>query len=82
MLITIEEGAVGGFGSHVAHYLSHEGLLDGGLKFRPLVMPDIYMDQASPDNMYMQAKLDRAGIIDVVFKALGTEKTVLPFSSK
>ncbi|MBO6917879.1 MAG: 1-deoxy-D-xylulose-5-phosphate synthase [Rhizobiaceae bacterium] len=82
VLITIEEGAVGGFGSHVAHYLSHEGLLDGGLKFRPLVMPDIYMDQASPDNMYMQAKLDRAGIIDVVFKALGTEKTVLPFSSK
>lgn len=82
VLITIEEGAVGGFGSHVAHYLSHEGLLDGGLKFRPLVMPDIYMDQASPDNMYMQAKLDRAGIIDVVFKTLGTEKTVLPFSSK
>ena len=82
VLITIEEGAVGGFGSHVAHYLSHAGLLDGGLKFRPLVMPDIYMDQASPDNMYMQAKLDRAGIIDVVFKALGTEKTVLPFSSK
>lgn len=82
VLITIEEGAVGGFGSHVAHYLSHEGLLDGGLKFRPLVMPDIYMDQASPDNMYMQAKLDRAGIIDVVFKALGTEKIVLPFSSK
>ncbi|MEP3496529.1 MAG: 1-deoxy-D-xylulose-5-phosphate synthase, partial [Lentilitoribacter sp.] len=82
MLITIEEGAVGGFGSHVSHFLSHEGLLDGGLKFRPLVMPDIYMDQASPDAMYMQAKLDRAGILDVVFKALGTEKTVLPFNTK
>ncbi|MEP2980516.1 MAG: 1-deoxy-D-xylulose-5-phosphate synthase [Lentilitoribacter sp.] len=82
VLITIEEGAVGGFGSHVSHFLSHEGLLDGGLKFRPLVMPDIYMDQASPDAMYMQAKLDRAGILDVVFKALGTEKTVLPFNTK
>lgn len=82
MLITIEEGAVGGFGSHVSHFLSHEGLLDGGLKFRPLVMPDIYMDQASPDAMYMRAKLDRAGILDVVFKALGTEKTVLPFNTK
>ncbi|MEO9460617.1 MAG: 1-deoxy-D-xylulose-5-phosphate synthase [Lentilitoribacter sp.] len=81
MLITIEEGAVGGFGSHVSHFLSHEGLLDGGLKFRPLVMPDIYMDQASPDAMYMQAKLDRAGILDVVFKALGAEKTVLPFNT-
>lgn len=81
VLITIEEGAVGGFGSHVSHFLSHEGLLDGGLKFRPLVMPDIYMDQASPDAMYMQAKLDRAGILDVVFKALGAEKTVLPFNT-
>lgn len=81
MLITVEEGAVGGFGSHVSHFLSHEGLLDGGLKFRPLVMPDIYMDQASPDAMYMQAKLDRAGILDVVFKALGAEKTVLPFNT-
>ncbi|MEP3196968.1 MAG: 1-deoxy-D-xylulose-5-phosphate synthase [Lentilitoribacter sp.] len=81
VLITIEEGAVGGFGSHVSHFLSHEGLLDGGLKFRPLVMPDIYMDQASPDAMYMQAKLDRAGILDIVFKALGAEKTVLPFNT-
>lgn len=81
MLITVEEGAIGGFGSHVSHFLSHEGLLDGGLKFRPLVMPDIYMDQASPDAMYMQAKLDRAGILDVVFKALGAEKTVLPFNT-
>jgi 1-deoxy-D-xylulose-5-phosphate synthase len=44
-------------------------------------MPDIYMDQASPDAMYMQAKLDRAGILDVVFKALGAEKTVLPFNT-
>ena len=82
VLITIEEGAVGGFGSHVSHFLSHEGLLDNGLKFRPLVMPDIFMDQAKPEAMYMQAQLDRAGILDCVFKALGTERTVLPFSGK
>jgi 1-deoxy-D-xylulose-5-phosphate synthase len=62
--------------------LSHAGLLDNGLKFRPLVMPDIYMDQASPETMYMQAKLDRAGILDVAFKALGTERSVLPFTTK
>lgn len=82
VLLTIEEGSIGGFGSHVSHFLSHEGLLDGGLKFRPLVMPDIYMDQASPDTMYMQAQLDRAGILDVVFKALGTERSILPFTNK
>jgi 1-deoxy-D-xylulose-5-phosphate synthase len=82
VLLTIEEGAIGGFGSHVSHFLSHAGLLDNGLKFRPLVMPDIYMDQASPETMYMQAKLDRAGILDVAFKALGTERSVLPFTTK
>ena len=44
VLITIEEGAIGGFGSHVLHYLSHAGLLDGGLKVRPMVLPDIFID--------------------------------------
>lgn len=82
VLLTIEEGSVGGFGSHVGHFLSHNGFLDGGLKFRPLVMPDIYMDQANPDVMYSQALLDKAGIIDTVFKALGTERSVLPFTNK
>ncbi|WP_162651970.1 1-deoxy-D-xylulose-5-phosphate synthase [Lentilitoribacter sp. Alg239-R112] len=80
VLITIEEGAVGGFGSHVSHFLSHEGLLDHGLKFRPLVMPDIYMDQAKPEDMYLKAGLDRAGIIDTAFKALGAERKILPLS--
>ena len=72
VLITIEEGSVGGFGSHVLQYLAMEGLLDGGLKVRPLAMPDLFMDQASPDVMYAKAGLDRAAIVETVFKALGT----------
>jgi 1-deoxy-D-xylulose-5-phosphate synthase len=71
VLITIEEGSVGGFGSHVLQFLAMEGLLDGGLKVRSMVMPDIFMDHASPDVMYARAGLDRKGIVDTVFQALG-----------
>ena len=71
VLITIEEGAVGGFGSHVLQFLAMEGLLDHGLKVRPLVLPDIWMEQAKPDAMYAKAGLDRAGIVSTVFRALG-----------
>jgi 1-deoxy-D-xylulose-5-phosphate synthase len=71
VLITIEEGAVGGFGSHVLQFLAMEGLLDHGLKVRPLVLPDIWMEQAKPDAMYAKAGLDRAGIVSTVFKTLG-----------
>jgi len=75
VLITIEEGAVGGFGSHVLQFMSSEGLLDHGLKVRSMVLPDIWMEQASPDVMYAKAGLDRAGIVRTVFGALG--KTVV-----
>jgi 1-deoxy-D-xylulose-5-phosphate synthase len=71
VLITIEEGAVGGFGSHVLQFLAIEGLLDHGLKVRPLVLPDVWMEQAKPDAMYARAGLDRAGIVSTVFRALG-----------
>jgi 1-deoxy-D-xylulose-5-phosphate synthase len=71
VLITVEEGSVGGFGAHVLHFLAHEGLLDGGLKVRPLVMPDIFMDQAKPETMNALAGLDRAGIVRTVFATLG-----------
>lgn len=71
VLITIEEGAVGGFGSHVLQFLAMEGLLDHGLKVRPLVLPDVWMEQAKPDAMYAKAGLDRAGIVSTVFRALG-----------
>ena len=70
VLITIEEGSVGGFGSHVLQFLASEGLLDGGLRVRPMVMPDIFMDHASPEAMYARAGLDRKGIVDTVFAAL------------
>jgi 1-deoxy-D-xylulose-5-phosphate synthase len=71
VLITIEEGAVGGFGSHVLQFLAMEGLLDHGLKVRPLVLPDIWMEQAKPEAMYAKAGLDRAGIVSTVFRTLG-----------
>ncbi|NRP71387.1 1-deoxy-D-xylulose-5-phosphate synthase [Ensifer psoraleae] len=76
VLITIEEGAVGGFGSHVLQFLAMDGLLDGGLKVRPLVMPDIWMEQAKPEAMYAAAGLDRAGIVSTVFKTLGQKQAV------
>ncbi|WP_310414932.1 1-deoxy-D-xylulose-5-phosphate synthase [Mycoplana sp. BE70] len=71
VLVTIEEGAIGGFGSHVLQFLAVEGLLETGLKVRPLVLPDIWMEQAKPESMYAKAGLDRAGIVATVFKALG-----------
>ena len=71
VLITIEEGAVGGFAAQVMQFMAMEGLLDQGLKIRPLVLPDVWMEQASPDVMYAKAGLDRAGIVSAVFDALG-----------
>ena len=75
VLVTIEEGAVGGFGSQVMHMLVNEGLLDGGLKVRSLVLPDCWMDQAKPETMYAKAGLDAAGIMKTVFAALGEGRT-------
>ncbi|PTM98454.1 1-deoxy-D-xylulose-5-phosphate synthase [Mycoplana dimorpha] len=74
VLVTIEEGAIGGFGSHVLQFLALEGLLETGLKVRPLVLPDIWMEQAKPEAMYAKAGLDRAGIVATVFKALGQKQ--------
>ena len=69
-LITIEEGAVGGFGSHVAQLLSDEGVFDQGLKYRSMVLPDIFIDQASPADMYavagMNAEHIEAKVLDVL----------------
>jgi 1-deoxy-D-xylulose-5-phosphate synthase len=76
VLITIEEGSVGGFGSHVLKFLSDEGLLEGRLKVRTMVLPDIFIDQNKPDEMYAQAGLDADGIVKTVFAALGREQTV------
>ena len=70
-LITVEEGAVGGFGSHVAQLLADEGVFDHGLKFRSMVLPDIFIDQASPERMYQVAGMDAAQIEGKVLETLG-----------
>ncbi|GFE49629.1 1-deoxy-D-xylulose-5-phosphate synthase [Roseobacter cerasinus] len=70
-LITIEEGAVGGFGSHVAQLLADEGVFDHGLKFRSMVLPDIFIDQASPADMYAVAGMNAAQIESKVLEVLG-----------
>ena len=71
LLITIEESGIGGFGSHVATFLASNGLLDGKLKFRPLMIPDTFVEQASQNDMYAAAGLDRAGIVATVLATLG-----------
>jgi 1-deoxy-D-xylulose-5-phosphate synthase len=70
-LITIEEGAIGGFGSHVAQLLADEGVFDRGLKYRSMVLPDIFIDQASPERMYQVAGMDAAQIEAKVLQVLG-----------
>jgi len=70
VLITVEEGAVGGFGSHVATWLGRNGLFDDGLKFRPLTLPDHNLEQASQTEMYAEAGLDSNGIVATALKAL------------
>ena len=75
VLITVEEGAIGGFGSHVAQHLNEAGHLDeGALRFRSIFMPDIYMDQASPNDMNEDGGLNRGNIVKTVFAALGKEE--------
>ncbi|NVJ95289.1 MAG: 1-deoxy-D-xylulose-5-phosphate synthase [Marivivens sp.] len=70
-LITIEEGAVGGFGSHVAQLLSDEGVFDAGLKFRSMVLPDTFIDHANPRDMYATAGLNAEDIEAKVLEVLG-----------
>lgn len=79
VLVTVEEGAVGGFASHVLQFLATDGLLDRGLKVRALTLPDLYQDHGKPDAMYAGAGLDRAGIVHTVFSALGREAIATPF---
>jgi 1-deoxy-D-xylulose-5-phosphate synthase len=74
VLITIEEGSIGGFGSHVMQYLSDQGMLDSGmLKFRSMILPDVFLDHDSPAAMYARAGLDAKSIVKKVFDALGKD---------
>ena len=72
VLITIEEGSVGGFGSHVMQMLSDRGVFDTGLKFRSMILPDIFIDQDTPDKMYELAGLDNLSIVKKVEQTLNS----------
>lgn len=73
VLVTVEEGAIGGFGSHVLQFLADSGLLDRGLKVRSLVLPDVFIEHGKPEQMYEQAGLNATGIVKSVLGALGRE---------
>jgi len=73
VLVTVEEGSIGGFGAQVLHTLAENGALDKGLRVRSMVLPDTFIDQDSPAAMYAKAGLDAKGIVTRVFEALGRE---------
>jgi 1-deoxy-D-xylulose-5-phosphate synthase len=73
VLITIEEGSVGGFGAYVLQTLAEHGALENGLRVRTMVLPDTFIDQDTPAAMYAQAGLDAKGIVSKVFEALGRD---------
>jgi 1-deoxy-D-xylulose-5-phosphate synthase len=77
LLVTIEEGSVGGFGAFVLHYLSAQGVLDGGLKVRTMTLPDLFQDQDSPQKMYDKARLNAPHIVETVLRALGRSAEVI-----
>ncbi|MZR32116.1 1-deoxy-D-xylulose-5-phosphate synthase [Sneathiella litorea] len=74
VLITVEEGSIGGFGSHVMQFLAMNGLLDDGLKVRPLCMKDAYIDQKKIEDMYEEAGINHGQIVDAALSALGAPK--------
>ena len=72
VLITIEEGSIGGFGSHVMQLLSERGVFDTGLKFRSMILPDIFIDQDTPEKMYQTAGFDSLAIVNKVEETLNS----------
>ncbi len=76
VLITIEEGAVGGFGAFVLHFLASDGLLDRGLKVRTLTLPDVFQEHDKPELQYRLAGLDAEGIVQTVLQALGRDAKI------
>ena len=76
VLVTIEEGSIGGFGSHVMQLLSDRGVFDKGLKFRSMILPDRFLDQDTPEKMYKKAGLDCDSIIEKVENVLKSNVVV------
>ena len=72
VVITIEEGSIGGFGSHVMQLLSDRGIFDRGLKFRSMILPDLFIDQDTPEKMYEKAGLDSQSIVNKIKETLDT----------
>ena len=70
--MTIEEGSIGGFGSHVVDFLTKKSLMDTNLKFRSMTLPDIFIDQDTPHNMYKTANLDSSSIEEKVLDLLNS----------
>ena len=75
-VLTIEEGSIGGFGSHVSNLLSERGFFDSGLKFRSMILPDKFLDQDTPDNMYKTAGLDSNSIVEKIESILNSNVVI------
>ena len=82
VIISIEEGSVGGFGSHVMQFLSNRGGFDKGLKFRSMILPDIFIDQDTPEKMYEKAGLDCLSIVNKVEETLNSNIILAKNKSK
>ena len=76
MMITIEEGSIGGFGSHVANLLAEKGIFDKGLKFRSLMLPDVFIDQDTPEKMYAVAGLNAEQITKKILDIFFNKETI------
>jgi len=82
VLISIEEGSVGGFGSHVMQFLSNRGVFDRGLKFRSMILPDLFIDQDTPEKMYEKAGLDSLSIVNKIEETLNSNIILAKNKSK
>ncbi|WP_224703528.1 1-deoxy-D-xylulose-5-phosphate synthase [Devosia aquimaris] len=82
VMLSVEEGSIGGFGSHVATFLATHGLLDGKLRFRPLMIPDRFDEHSSQADMYAAAGLDRAGIVAAALTTLGYDEAAMTAALK
>ena len=82
VIISIEEGSIGGFGSHVMQLLSERGVFDKGLKFRSMILPDLFIDQDSPEKMYEKAGLDSLSIVNKIQETLNSNVVLAKNKSK
>jgi 1-deoxy-D-xylulose-5-phosphate synthase len=78
VLVTVEEGAIGGFSAQVQHFLATTGLADSGLKVRPMVLPDVFLDHDAPAAQMEEARLNAAHIVSTVLQAMGVEAKKTP----